>query len=569
MANIIVDADANEMVRSNRLVVRDANDFVYVFVNANGNIRAYKADVAGEPTSFTEQDAVGAPAIGTDRESLSVAIDSAGLVHMLYMDTQTGRGSPPLSIRYATFGTSAHATSQDEWVIINEQIAQPVLGSAGDNISNQVGIAIDANDDPHVIWSEITNAAGNTTDQIRYNNKIGGTWNAIVAVDSVTNDNFSGADIMIGDPLSAVNADRPIIITSRDLSGVLGSIHAHYGGALNATSFTEEADITDATGVGINVFGLGFAGNNISVAIDSNEKITIAFVEHTTKDLMIIEHLNANAWTVWETPADVDTSSDYEFPSIAIDGTDRLIFILDKTNADVNLWKDLGAGWVEETDHDDLPNVGTFDYPLVKWAGKNNNNSDQFDYVFKDASGVLYNTFPAFPIPPPPAGVLVSGQHAIPVIDADDPLGNPKFRLDKEHEKEVQAVLDEKKPRPFVLPRREQKIPYEFAFKTQSALLIRKELKFKIKSAIKVTEKFNFKIKSPILKKFKETYGIKASTLIKELRTSFKLKSCTLTLKKVQVGLFANMESLTKQQYKKKKEFLLRKLKEVLDEDGR
>jgi len=404
MANILVDTDDSEMNDSKRLVVRDANNFVYVFVNANfgtsGNIRAYKGNVAGTPTSFTEQDAANAPDILTDRESLAVAIDSTGLVHMEYFDTQTGRGAPPTSIRYATFRTSAHATTQDEWAIVDEEITTPTGGAGADNITKQVGIAIDANDDPHVIWSEnIFIATSNSL--LRYNNKIGGTWNATVGAVGIGDDFFTGSGIMIGDPLSAVGADRPIIVNGEGIvSGVISTINVSYGNALNATSFITENDILDGLGAGINVHD-GFLGENISAAIDSNDKITIAFCELTTQDLMIVEHLHANAWATWQTPVDVNTSSNYEFPSIAIDGTNRFIFVKDDTNSDINLWKNLGVSWGEEV-AGDLPNVGTFDFPLVKWANYNNNSPGDFDYVFADATGVLYNTTIGLTPPPVP-----------------------------------------------------------------------------------------------------------------------------------------------------------------------
>ena len=137
------------------------------------------------------------------------------------------------------------------------------------------------------------------------------------------------------------------------------------------------------------------------MAIDSNNKITIAFVEFTTQDLMVVEHLHADPWTTWQTPTDVDTSTDYEFPSIAIDGTDRFIFVKDDTASDIRLWKATNGTWSEETCDDDLPNIGTFNHPLSKWASKNNNSQNKLDYVFEDATGVLYNTFEC--IPPPPS----------------------------------------------------------------------------------------------------------------------------------------------------------------------
>jgi len=402
MANILVDTNAIETAFSSRIVLRDANDFVYVFVNASGNIRAYKGNQAGEPTSFTEQDAVGAPDIASARQGLAVTIDSVGLVHVLYADTASGRCAPPEVIRYGQFRTSAHATTQDDWFLIDEQITTPVE----DTQTLHSAIAIDANDDPHVVWSEFSTQAQFTIDNIRYNNRIGGTWSCTRNVNAVSCDRFSGVSLMIGDPLSAVGADRPIISASKEFAFAFGQIDASYGDALDACSFTTEADITGA----ICVFGASFQGEHIGMAIDSNDKITIAFIERTTKDLMVVEHLHANSWATWETPVDVDTSTDYERPTITIVCTDRFIFVEDATNNDINLWTATNGTWTEETCDDDLPNVGTFDFPISKWGSIINNSPNRLDYVFRDATGVLYNTFNSTPPPPsvPPPTKFVS-----------------------------------------------------------------------------------------------------------------------------------------------------------------
>lgn len=393
-ANILVDTATLEMQRSNRLVVRDANNFVYVFINGNtgfnGNIRAYKATSAGEPTAFTEQDAANAPDIATKRTSLSIAIDSTGLVHTMYNDDQTGRGAPPTSVRYSTFRTSAHATTQDEWAIVDEEIS----GTFDDNFEDHNAIAIDANDDPHVIWTEFV--SGNPT--LLYNNKIGGTWTSGSTVHSVSSSfRFLGCDLIIGDPLSAVGADRPIIAVSDDANaGNAGEIKVLYGDALDPSSFTEEIDVTSPIEV-FGAFGVGGAfGQHISMAIDSNDKITIAFVENTTQDLMVVEHLHADDWATWQTPVDVDTSTDYEFPSIAIDGTERIIIVKDDTTSNLRLWGATNGTWSEQST---TGTIGTFDHPIFKWANYNNNSPANFDYVWQDATGVLYNTFPQAPAP--------------------------------------------------------------------------------------------------------------------------------------------------------------------------
>ena len=78
---------------------------------------------------------------------------------------------------------------------------------------------------------------------------------------------------------------------------------------------------------------------------------------------------------------------------------------------EVKFWEDIGNGsdetrvyrvevevtlhtWLEETADPDLPNVGTFNLPSLKWASKNLVSPAELDYVFEDSGGaVLYNTF--------------------------------------------------------------------------------------------------------------------------------------------------------------------------------
>jgi len=386
LANVQVDALADIAIGA-RVIIRDSNDFVYVLVNAGGNIRAYKGNVAGEPTSFAEQDAVGAPN-SADFVGIAAAIDSAGLIHvMYYFDDTVAHGGAP-NIRYAQFRTSAHVTTQDDWVLINEEIA-PMTNSDGDfSFTHLLGIVVDANDDPHATWNDEITDMGSDLETVFYDNRIGGTWGGRIEVERQTlfGNNATSLDLMIADPASSVNADRPIIILTNVSDNAVNVFH---GTTLNATAFTKAGDITGAI-----VPNLTVARGKISIAIDSNEKITVTFIENTSNDLMIVEHLNSNAWGTWETPVDIDTTRDYGNPSIAINGTDRYIFVEHVNVNDIRLWKDEGSGFVEETADGDLPNVGTFNDVKCKWSNYNNNSPRELDYVFEDSGGaVQYNTF--------------------------------------------------------------------------------------------------------------------------------------------------------------------------------
>lgn len=382
MANVTVDATAL-ITQGNRVVFRDANDRVYVFVNDSGTLRAYKGNVVGEPASFTEQ-TTGTPPIASGGTfiGISAAIDSAGLVTVIcYFDDTAAHGSSD-DIRSFGFRTSAHATSQDEWVDKNVEVAalarQDLIYAIG-----RLGVLVDGSDVAHALWIEGISDMGSVFSIVHHSRRSGGTWDTKTVVTPVSNNvEYNNFSAMIADPLSLVNADRPIVA-----AGGGNQIDVYYGNALAAISWTEQRDVTGSILVATGLVA------NISMAIDSNEKIVIAFIE-TTFDLMIVEHLNANAWTAWETSTDVDTSTDYLAPSITINGTNVFIFVEDSTNFDINLWKDIGAGFVEETTDIDLPNVGTFNDVKVKWSSKNNNSAADLDYVFEDSGGaVLYNTF--------------------------------------------------------------------------------------------------------------------------------------------------------------------------------
>ncbi len=397
MVNVIVNAAAN-IRAGTRVVIRDANDRVYVFVNAGGNIRAYKGNVVGEPASFAEQEPAGAPD-NADYVGLAAAIDSVGLVHIAYyFNDSAAHGASP-NIRYAQFRTSAHATTQDDWVLIDEEVAVLDNGEGNYAVKERLAITLTNGDDPQVAWCDITTDMGTDKTSFYYATRPLGTWFARVLVRQNSSATFAGVidlDIFIGPPTDAIGVIRPIIIT-KDNDGVTGQIDAHHGDQLQATTFTTEADITGT----INVAEPSSDDQHVvSMAQDSNGDIIVAFVEDVAPaDLMIVKHLASNGWATWETPTDVDIVQSHISPSIAINGTNIYIFDEDN-NDDIRLWKDEGSGFSQETADPDLPNVGTFSLPIVKWASRNNNSPRELDYVFQDSGGaVLYNTFQGAALP--------------------------------------------------------------------------------------------------------------------------------------------------------------------------
>ena len=180
---------------SDRQVVRTANNVVYVIVadddscqgGGSGSIHVSKGVGAqpgnpNVPTSFVEQDAAHRPvsASTTDCtyrgasmvESPDSRLDSAGIIHTVYVDGQTG------NVYYQTFSTLT-----DLWGV------RVVIGTGarvGDGTSwprsGQVALSLDSNDVPHVAY-----VSSGTSNTLRYTDRVGGSWSSPVAVASGTN----------------------------------------------------------------------------------------------------------------------------------------------------------------------------------------------------------------------------------------------------------------------------------------------------------------------------------------------------------------------------------------------
>ena len=369
MANVTVNASAN-IQAVNRCVVRTSSNRVYVFVTSGTSILAKKGNQDGEPSSFST---IASLTGITNLQDVGVAaaIDSSGIVHVIYYDAPNADMGTSGNLRHVTFNTSTDSFG-----------TPAVAGTVESEFAYipRISVAIDANNDVHAVWRDAGKVKGSAEYHNWYANNIGGTWNSRVLVSALSGDTDICCDIIIADPLSSVNADRPIIVENS-----VTNIFAYYGNALNATAFNSNNDITGS----ITTSGSSLA----SLAIDSNETLIVSFVEGTTFDLMIVEHNNSDNWATWQTPEDVDTSVDYFLPSIAVNDTDKYIFVEESAADDINLWKDEGSGWSEETADADLPNSGTFNDVKAKYASKNNNSPTALDYVFEDSSGnVLYNT---------------------------------------------------------------------------------------------------------------------------------------------------------------------------------
>jgi hypothetical protein len=121
------------------------------------------------PTSFVEQDAGNNPE-GSSYGSCSAAIDSTDIIHIAYM-YDNGKTS---ELRYVTFDADG---TTDTFAGDAQVIAD--IGDDPVSIAKlSTAITIDSSDIPHVAYTEFGTDMGTSWSTIKYNNRVGGAWNA-------------------------------------------------------------------------------------------------------------------------------------------------------------------------------------------------------------------------------------------------------------------------------------------------------------------------------------------------------------------------------------------------------
>jgi hypothetical protein len=152
-------------------IVRTAADRLYAVVPTcdaypacpNNTLRVFKANQAGTPTSFTEQDVAHRPPAGVG--SSAIALDGANNIHIVWNDRNG-------ALNYRTF-----ATATDRWSATTT-IAATNWTNFGQG-DEGVALALDAAGIPHVAFTAI---AANIR-RVAYVDKIGGSWSTPMLVD--------------------------------------------------------------------------------------------------------------------------------------------------------------------------------------------------------------------------------------------------------------------------------------------------------------------------------------------------------------------------------------------------
>lgn len=250
------------------------------------------------PGAFFGLDIAGRPRSAGRYINPAIAIDSAGIIHIAYMDDN---GAAP-SVRYVTFNTATGAFSGDVAIVAD-------LGNDATASGLTCAVAVDSNDKPHIAYVGSPANMGSTYYTVWYANKTGGAWSTPVQVyGAAAQRNSHAPDIVIdGD-------NKPCIsFWYQELTGMPnGFFVAGQGNANNATGFTLKE--------------LVYAGTvtfpNSSMAVDSSGNHLVAFFDTLT--VRLHKHNYGDPWTTWQSY--IDTGAVSGSFSLVANGADLYLF---------------------------------------------------------------------------------------------------------------------------------------------------------------------------------------------------------------------------------------------------
>lgn len=357
MGTQINSTDSAFIQNSNRSTVRTSAGTIYQILNVvvGGSTSYIEVWKSSDGTSWAEQDHAHAPNSGAVYSGATGAIDSAGIIHIVYRN----EASMTPTMRYVQFNTATDLFQND---------AQITTLSAAEH--GACGVAVDSNDKPHAFWTESITNMGTSYRTLQYSNRISGSWATKVEVYGQA----STKAVDFGPSMLIDNNNKPQLafVVSTD-----SKIRAAIGNANNATSFTL-SDCEASTDV-LQV--------PVSIALDSSNNTWISYCRSATNDfLYLVKHNAADAWTTWQTPVTdskpVETGASHggEGPVqvIAINGT--TIYAIYQARANGNIvYQTYTGSWSSVTT---LESVDA-DRVNCKWSQYfNNGGTTQIDYCY-------------------------------------------------------------------------------------------------------------------------------------------------------------------------------------------
>ena len=336
-----------------------------VFRDGTTGIKIWK-DLFGTPSSAGAATATEIHG-GGSLDWISAALDSNDDIHIV----SSCNAEQTRDVAYRVFDTGT-----DTWVGSWDELYN-YTGLAGENTNH---IAIDANDDAHVVCCDLQTAV----DQVFYTNNISG-WLTPERVNTSTT-LMSNDPIIVCDPTTSTDV-HVFYYSDGNNDPAYRKRTSGSWGTLSTLDYTSYS----------NVFGLtvtpggtryGYAISAFNGANDELEDIHEGINEAAGTDLG------------YNTPRHVRLT---HLAGAVLDGTDRYIaYVQDPTNA-IHVLSNTGSGWTNEGEV--IP--GIFVRLATYWAAYNYNFTNEFCFLFDDGVSVYAGAF-----------AISGGDQTVPISDA-------------------------------------------------------------------------------------------------------------------------------------------------------
>lgn len=323
-------------------IFKAADGDLYSFVTNGAACEIWKSSNGG--TSWSEQDSANNPTSCTRPDA---AIDSAGVIHYVY-DNGTN------AILYNTFASSTDTFS-----------TAATIRSSPDNAEDS-SIAIDSNNIPHVIWSDLEFNGITYDARILYLNRIGGTWGTLRTVYGVSN----GGIVITGGNDLTINEDNIPEATFVD-DTVSATLYAAVGNANNSTSFSTQS--LDSSLVGSGVINVDASGNTYVLYKDENG---------ASDYVSVLKNDDAAGWGTWNAVTN-NTNVGFAY-TLAFDNDTAIALYIDE-NSDI-VFDTYDGTWGGET----VLLAGAYTTASIRFAKHHMVDPGSFDIVFIESGSARW-----------------------------------------------------------------------------------------------------------------------------------------------------------------------------------
>lgn len=339
--NIDDTSDFGVMGGAGRQIVRTSSGVLYSFMNDGGNCEMWKSTNEGVTWINADSEAC------NSASPTAMALSSSNNIQVAFASESNLVGWAEYSTVSDTFGS----------------IEQVDTAGSGKVLAS-LDLQVDSNGVGHITW---TYSILEDNDSLKYRNRVGGSWNTALSIDS--------GMFVISPVKLTINEDNlPEVIAFFATS----SLRTYVGNQNNATSFTNKTldfDINTSDGQ---------MGGSIAVNPITGDS-WIVYISDLDNYVSLVKHNDGDNWTTWQTP--VTNSKVGSEPSIVIDENGHVLVFYKNNQDDIVFDKYNGSSWSGETvlemhgvlqDVKPVASIGT---------------SNIIDYLYSDGTDIWYNRY--------------------------------------------------------------------------------------------------------------------------------------------------------------------------------